>query len=168
MNAENTGLVYKLFERVVSEINSKPDLMNITREEDDMIDPNIDSDAADQRAKGLFSRLLCCSERAKPKSNAKHDKKDNKKNSEIYEDEDTNQGVEDEYLNAINEEENKTNKKMVIQKNGKLSPLDTNSNPLVKPPASVSEPQSDDRGESDDNKDKRDDPKNKENGCLVF
>lgn len=164
MNAENTRLVHKLFERVVSEINSKPELMNITREEDDQEDKNSDSDnAGDRRNQGIFS-FLCCSERTKSKSHQKT-VKDDKKQSESYENNETNQGVEEDYLNEINEEENKTNNKLVI-KDGKLTAA--NGKPVK--PSSSSDPQSD-KGESDENKDKshvNGDSNKKENGCLLF
>jgi len=162
LNAENTRLVHKLFEKIVSEINSKPELMNITREEDDQVDINSDSDgAADRRKQGIFS-FLCCSERSKIKSHQKPTTND--KQSDSYENNETNQGVEEDYLNEINEEENKANKKLVI-KDGKLT--SANGKPVKQ---SSSEPQSD-KGESDENKEKSNidgDHVKKQNGCLVI
>jgi len=88
----------------------------------------------------------------------------NDKQSDSYENNETNQGVEEDYLNEINEEENKANKKLVI-KDGKLT--SANGKPVKQ---SSSEPQSD-KGESDENKEKSNidgDHVKKQNGCLVI
>jgi len=112
LNAENTKLVYKLFEKIISTINSRPELLNLMRQEDDE-EQKTDNDGDANKGGGLLN-FLCCSDRNKNKN-----KKENlaKKEAEDYENIETNQGIDDDY--EMNEVDNVVNARARIT-NGKI------------------------------------------------
>lgn len=103
LNAENTKLVHKLFEKILSVINSMPELLDLKRQVDDEVQA-IETEGNLNANKGFFP-FLCCSGRKK-KKNKEID--DNQDENELN---DTNQGIdEDNEINIVDEHVNQKSK----------------------------------------------------------
>ena len=104
MNGEYTRLVHLMFFKMLSKIYSLPNLINSKREEDD-IEEIIDLEKMNRKGGGIFS--LCCGER----------KKEKKVNVKILETQnDSNDNIQEEDYNDVDEDVNEAQKIMVNKK----------------------------------------------------